>query len=132
MPKLANLTIRMETTLKRQAEEAAKMFDVSISQVIRHALRALVNDAASQKARYQKLPEHMDPYRFNYREEVKHTPLQQPNGTGGKVADAMFDLADPAKRLQELLAKEKRGHLTRLERDQKKALQRANVGVFKD
>ena len=70
MPKLANLTIRMETTLKRQAEEAAKMFDVSISQVIRHALRALVNDAASQKARYQKLPEHMDPYRFNYREEV--------------------------------------------------------------
>ena len=42
---MGNLTIRIDSELKRDADRAAALLDVSVSQVIRKALRALVQQA---------------------------------------------------------------------------------------
>ena len=42
---MGNLTIRIDSELKRDADRAAALLDVSVSQVIRKALRALVQHA---------------------------------------------------------------------------------------
>jgi len=42
---VGNLTIRIDSDLKRDADKAAALLDVSVSQVIRKALRALVQQA---------------------------------------------------------------------------------------
>ena len=42
---MGNLTIRIGSELKRDADRAAALLDVSVSQVIRKALRALVQQA---------------------------------------------------------------------------------------
>lgn len=46
----SNLTVRVEKGLKQSAEEAAAILDVSISSVVRHALRKLVVDAVKHQA----------------------------------------------------------------------------------
>lgn len=42
--KLVNLTVRLEHELKQKAEEAVADLDITISQVVRQALRALVKE----------------------------------------------------------------------------------------
>ena len=48
--KTSNLTVRIEPELKRQAQEAARILDVSLSQVISASLRGVVRQSLSYEA----------------------------------------------------------------------------------
>lgn len=48
--KTANLTVRIDPELKRQAQEAARFLDVSLSQVVSASLRGVVRQAAAHRS----------------------------------------------------------------------------------
>ncbi len=48
--KTANLTVRIEPALKRQAQEAARELDLSLSQVVTAALKGMVRASRSVSA----------------------------------------------------------------------------------
>ena len=48
--KTSNLTVRIDPELKRQAQEAARILDVSLSQVISASLRGVVRHSLAYKA----------------------------------------------------------------------------------
>ena len=131
MAKQANITIRLDSSLKHQAEEAAQYLDQTLSQVIRFTLRRLIIEANSQKKRYENYP-HINPYELPRVDNTKLPPLYQENGLGGGIKEATFESFNPARRLRELIDKEKKGFLTKQEREQKKSLLKANVDINKN
>ena len=46
--KTANLTVRIDPDLKRQAQEAAQFLDVSLSQAVTAALKGVIRQAAGE------------------------------------------------------------------------------------
>ena len=48
--KTSNLTVRIDPDLKRQAQEAARFLDVSLSQAVTAALRGVVRQAAGHRS----------------------------------------------------------------------------------
>lgn len=48
--KTANLTVRIDPELKRQAQEASRFLDVSLSQVVSASLRGVVRQAAAHRS----------------------------------------------------------------------------------
>ena len=48
--KNANLTVRIDPDLKRQAQEAAQFLDVSLSQAVTASLKAVIRQAAAHRS----------------------------------------------------------------------------------
>jgi len=48
--KTANLTVRIDPDLKRQAQDAAEFLDVSLSQVVTASLKGVIRQAASHRS----------------------------------------------------------------------------------
>lgn len=48
--KTSNLTVRIDPELKRQAQDAARFMDVSLSQVVSASLRGVIRQAAAHRS----------------------------------------------------------------------------------
>lgn len=109
---MGNLTVRIDDDLKRDAERAALLTDVTVSQVVRKALRSLVQFAKTQEGW-----------------ECPNTPTPTAlRVTGGRAARYVQDNATSAARekrlgrIQVLEEKERRNELNKATREELRLL----------
>ena len=99
--KTANLTVRIDPDLKRQAQEVAEFLDVSLSQAVTAALKGVIRQAAA--------------HRSWLGEFAMPAPVQEAQEAGEAFADKA-GRARVLDRISELQAKERRNELNKVTR----------------
>lgn len=110
--KTANLTVRIDPDLKRQAQEAAEFLDVSLSQVVTASLKGVIRQAAA--------------HRSWLGEFAMPAPFQEAQEAGEAFADKA-GRARVLERIAVLQAKERRNELNKVTRRELAELLRLQV-----
>lgn len=110
--KTANLTVRIDPDLKRQAQQAADFLDVSLSQVVTASLKGLIRQASA--------------HRSWLGDFAMPAPIQEIQEAGEVLADKVAR-ERVMQRIEVLEAKERRNELNKVTRQELKELHRLQM-----
>lgn len=111
--KTANLTVRIDPDLKRQAQGAAEFLDLSLSQVVTAALRGVIRQSAAHR---------------EWLGEFKAPQVQRVMESDGERYAADIGRKAVAARIAELTELERRNTLNKHSRAELKALRTREMG----